>query len=264
MTGLATAQLCAGAGIFFQETFNGNGRTCGSCHPGAEQLHDRCALRRDAAGQRPAVRVRARRQPDEPGDRFAARAGGILENVDGFEDPTHKFVDPVGAAHAGARDQHHSPIRPTRRRDAARTADRVGRRRRQPAATSSRPRSSSTTPGRCNVGAGVDFRTATTQELQLVQQFQLALGRMNELDFSQVNVFDAQAQAGKAASPGSDARALPAVPRQRRRELCRHGQEPQLRHGHASRPERSVHRPFFDGVALFDGGFGGKGLHPTC
>ena len=33
VTGLATAQVCAGAAIFFQETFNGNGRTCGSCHP---------------------------------------------------------------------------------------------------------------------------------------------------------------------------------------------------------------------------------------
>ena len=30
VTGLATQQICAGADIFFNETFNGNGRTCGT------------------------------------------------------------------------------------------------------------------------------------------------------------------------------------------------------------------------------------------
>src|SRR5262249_4292032 len=33
VTGLATQQVCAGADIFFNETFAGNGRTCGTCHP---------------------------------------------------------------------------------------------------------------------------------------------------------------------------------------------------------------------------------------
>jgi len=33
VTGLSTQQICAGADIFFNETFNGNGRTCGTCHP---------------------------------------------------------------------------------------------------------------------------------------------------------------------------------------------------------------------------------------
>ncbi len=33
VTGLVTAQVCAGADIFFRETFDGNGRKCGTCHP---------------------------------------------------------------------------------------------------------------------------------------------------------------------------------------------------------------------------------------
>src|SRR5207244_1976918 len=33
VAGLVTAQICAGADIFLRETFNGNGRTCGTCHP---------------------------------------------------------------------------------------------------------------------------------------------------------------------------------------------------------------------------------------
>src|ERR1044072_8281006 len=36
--GLVTATICAGADIFFRETFGGNGRTCGSCHPMADNL----------------------------------------------------------------------------------------------------------------------------------------------------------------------------------------------------------------------------------
>ena len=33
VTGLVSAQVCAGADIFFRETFDGNGRKCGTCHP---------------------------------------------------------------------------------------------------------------------------------------------------------------------------------------------------------------------------------------
>ena len=33
VAGLASQQICAGANIFFHETFGGNGRTCGTCHP---------------------------------------------------------------------------------------------------------------------------------------------------------------------------------------------------------------------------------------
>src|SRR5688572_28439777 len=33
VSGLVSTQVCAGADIFFNETFDGNGRTFGSCHP---------------------------------------------------------------------------------------------------------------------------------------------------------------------------------------------------------------------------------------
>ena len=32
-TGLLSPDICAGGDIFLRETFGGNGRTCGSCHP---------------------------------------------------------------------------------------------------------------------------------------------------------------------------------------------------------------------------------------
>jgi hypothetical protein len=34
-SGLVPVSVCAGARVFFDETFGGNGRTCGSCHPAA-------------------------------------------------------------------------------------------------------------------------------------------------------------------------------------------------------------------------------------
>src|SRR6187402_918855 len=33
--GMVPLAVCAGARLFFDETFSGNGRTCGSCHPAA-------------------------------------------------------------------------------------------------------------------------------------------------------------------------------------------------------------------------------------
>ncbi len=32
-SGLVPVTVCAGARVFFDETFGGNGRTCGTCHP---------------------------------------------------------------------------------------------------------------------------------------------------------------------------------------------------------------------------------------
>src|SRR4029078_3159042 len=124
-------------------------------------------------------------------------AGGILENVDGFEDPTNKFVirsvphtlslatsittDPADPNTTTPPDQ-----RTGRGGDGGSLLNFLATAIEQHYPKTRQPR------------PGMHFRTATTQELQLFQQFQLALGRMNELDFSQVNVFDAQAQEGKA------------------------------------------------------------------
>ena len=46
---------------------------------------------------------------------------------------------------------------------------------------------------------GTDFRLPTSQELDLTLAFQQALGRTNELDLTQVNLFDADANAGRLA-----------------------------------------------------------------
>ena len=82
-----------GAQLFFQETFGGNGRTCGTCHPAENNLTIDTAF----------VATRPPTDPLFVAERVPALAGLedsvllrrlalIRENVDGFEDPTVKFV----------------------------------------------------------------------------------------------------------------------------------------------------------------------------
>ena len=264
VTGLATAQVCAGAGVFFQETFNGNGRTCGTCHPPQNNF---TIDSRFIATLPPSDPLFVFEQdPVNLGgletDSLRA-AGGILENVDGFEDPTHKFV---------IRSVPHTLSMST-------------------SITTDPGDPNTTTPPLQRTGwsgdggslqnflqtaieqhytktlqrrPGTDFRVATTQELQLVEQFQLALGRLNEPDLTQVNLFDAQAQTGRLAYLD---------PLRGRCQVCHFNgganfQDTNLNRnfdtGTRNAPNGQFTVPFFDGVFLFDGGFGGRDLpHPN-
>ncbi len=91
--GLTTQMACIGADLFFNETFDGNGRTCGSCHPARNDFTIDPAFI-------------ATLPPDDPlfvSERNPALGaleipellrgfGLIVVNADGFEDPTRKFV----------------------------------------------------------------------------------------------------------------------------------------------------------------------------
>jgi hypothetical protein len=98
---------------------------------------------------------------------------------------------------------------------------------------------------------GVDFRPATAQELDLVLAFQLSLGRTNELDLTQVNVFDADANEGRRAFLD---------PQRGRCNVCH------VNAG-ANFIDTGLNRNFNTNVGRqaifsnpFDGGFGGQGL----
>jgi hypothetical protein len=261
VTGLATAQICAGAGIFFKETFNGNGRTCGSCHPAQNNF---TIDSRFIATLPPTDPLFVFEQdPTNLGgletDSLRA-AGGVLENVDGFEDPTHKFVI-RGVPHtlALATSITADPADPNTMTPLVEQRTGWGGdggsllNFLETAIEQHYPKTLQRRPG-------VDFRVATTQELQLVEQFQLALGRMNELDFSQVNMFDAQAQAGRLSYLD---------PLRARCQPCHAngganfqdtGLNRNFDTGTRRAPNNQFTVPFFDGVFLFDGGFGGRGL----
>ncbi len=263
ITGLASAEICAGAGIFFEETFLGNGRTCGSCHPAANNFTIEPAFI-------------ATLPPDDPlfvfeNDPNLAQletpslrsGGGILENVDGFEDPTNKFViRSVPHLLSMAISITTDPADPNTTTPPLQRTGWGGdggslRGFLDTAIEQHYPKTLEREPG-------ADFRFATPHELELVERFQLALGRQNELDFNQVNPFDTQAQVGKAAFLD---------PMRGRCQVCHAngganfqdtGKNRNFDINTRAAPRNDFTIPFFDGVFLFDGGFGGQGLdHPN-
>jgi cytochrome c peroxidase len=266
IAGLVSANICAGADIFFRETFNGNGRTCGSCHDVANNFTiDPTSIQALHASNPNDPLFVAETNPNLAGLEDPTRmlsSGLILENVDGFEDATHKFVmrsvphtlslatsiaaDPLDTATtnppvertgwdgggapgdgslrqflAGAIKQHYT--KDLRRRE------------------------------------GTDFRVATSQELDLVLAFQLALGRTNELDLTQVRMFDANAEQG---------RQIFMDPVQGRCNICHTnaganfidtGKNRNFDTGTRLQPGSSQ-GGFYLNKQMFDGGFGGQGL----
>jgi len=83
-----------GAQLFFNETFGGNGRTCGTCHRAENNLTIDPAFIATLP-QSDALFV-AENNPTLASleDRTLLRGRGLIrENVDGFADPTHKFVE---------------------------------------------------------------------------------------------------------------------------------------------------------------------------
>jgi hypothetical protein len=202
MAGLVGTDVCAGADIFFRETFGGNGRTCGSCHPMAnnltidkpfiDQLH--------AQNSRDPLFVNEFNPQLTQLETVDLRASGaILENVDGFQDPPNKFVSRAV--------NHLFSLRTSILRDpgdgtSGAIVERTGW-------------GGDGAPGNGALrffldGAikqhftktllrreNVDFQVPDDLERDLVAAFQLSLGRMTELDLPSVRITDAQAEAGR-------------------------------------------------------------------
>ena len=202
--GLISPDICAGGDIFLRETFAGNGRTCGSCHPIANNTTVDVPFLTALHASNPNDPLFIfERDPNlaqlETGDLLGAAA--VLENVDGFEDPTHKFV---------SRSVNHMlSLRTSILRDpgdgtASPPIERTGW-------------GGDGAPGDGSLrsfltGAikqhftkdlarreGIDFRVPTPLELDLVNAFQLSLGRQSELDLNSVRINDAEADDGRQA-----------------------------------------------------------------
>src|SRR5438046_9970175 len=172
------AQLVAkGRDVFFNETFAGNGRTCGTCHPAENNFTIDPAfiatLPKDnplfVAEFNPALRENF----ENPA--LMREFGLIRENLDGFDDLKNKFVM-RGVPH----------VLGLRTSVASRGGPRTGR-------------SSVGAPGdgslrsfatgaviqhftkTLNRVPGVDFRLPTEEELDALEAFQLSLGRQQDL-----------------------------------------------------------------------------------
>lgn len=191
--------VARGAHLFFNETFGGNGRTCGTCHRAENNLTIDPAFIATLPQSDPlfvAENNPALAQLENP--ELLRSRGLILENVDGFEDPTQKFVmrsvnhtlslgltNGIGAGF-GAPPDHRlgwggdgGPGRNTLHeftfgavmQHFTNTLER-------------RP--------------GVDFRIPTQEELDALEAFQLFTGRQKPFDFNALLPTDPRAQSGSS------------------------------------------------------------------
>jgi hypothetical protein len=171
------AQLIArGREIFFNETFEGNGRTCGSCHPAENNFTIDPAFIATLPDDDPLFV--AEFNPDlatleRP--RLMREFGLILENQDGFDDLENKF-NMRGVPHTLAlRTSIDSPQGPR----TGWSGDGA------PGDGSLRSFATGAViqhfPKTLNRVAGVDFRLPTDEELDALEAFQLSLGRQEDL-----------------------------------------------------------------------------------
>ncbi|MFO7177800.1 MAG: hypothetical protein DIU78_003780 [Pseudomonadota bacterium] len=203
IAGLVDVEICAGADIFFRETFEGNGRTCGSCHP----------VDNNTTLDVPFITALRQKNPNDPLFVFETNPelaeletsdllnfAAILENVDGFQDPTNRFVSrTVNHVLSLATSITPDPADGTPTPPLERTGwggDGVGdgslRAFLEGAIKQHFPKTLERRPG-------IDFRVPTEQEADLALAFQLSLGRLNELDLEQVRIFDPEGEDGRLA-----------------------------------------------------------------
>jgi mono/diheme cytochrome c family protein len=173
----ARALLEKGRQLFFNETFNGNGRTCGTCHRAEANFSIDPAFIATLPFEDPlfvAEFTPALKQNFE-NPRLMREFGLILENVDGFDDPANRFVM-RGVPHVLAlRTSVASPGGPRTGwsgdgapGDGSLRSFAVG------AVIQHFTR-------RLDRVAGVDFRLPTEEELDALEAFQFSLGRSQDL-----------------------------------------------------------------------------------
>jgi hypothetical protein len=171
-----------GRRLFFLETFNGNGRTCGSCHDGENNLTiDPAFIARLPRRDPLFVSEFKRDLKDLENPALMRRFGLILENVDGFGKPgvmrgvphTLALTTSTGPAAGGDPTKGDklgwsgdgAPFPGTLRQFA------VG------AVTQHFPKT-------LNRVVGVDFRLPTDEELDAMEAFQFSLGRQSDPNIS--------------------------------------------------------------------------------
>ncbi len=172
------ARLVAkGREIFFKETFNGNGRTCGTCHPAENNFTLDPAFIATLPDTDPLFV--AEFNPDLSKNfenpRLMRQFGLILENLDGFDDLEKKFVM-RGVPHVLAlRTSVDSPQGPrTGWSGDGAPGDQSLRSFAVGAVIQHFTKTLSRIPG-------ADFRLPTEEELDALEAFQLSLGRQEDL-----------------------------------------------------------------------------------
>ena len=212
-SGIVSLTECIGADIFFRENFNGNGRTCGTCH----RVERNFAIDAPFIARLPATDplfIAENHSDNLPLDGLEIteqlRARGlILENIDGTlpEGPTVRFVlrsVPHNLSMGTSIKRFDSfPLQPEDRTgwggDGAPFEGTNG------SGVTMTGRLADFTQGAVNQHftrslnrvPGVDFRKATEPEGQAVATFMKQLGRLNEININSISFSDSGAETGR-------------------------------------------------------------------
>lgn len=198
--GFVTAEICAGADVFFRETFEGNGRQCGTCHRAEDNFTISPAFISTLPSTDPLFvasftpGLETLERPTLLHD-FAL----VVENVDGVDDLANKFTmrsipHTLSLATSLAPSPGDGSTTPPNQRtgwsgDGA-PGDGTLRDFLSGAVFQHYPKDLSRT-------AGTSFRLPDSDELDVTEDFQLALGRTNELDITTLQLSDSSALEGR-------------------------------------------------------------------
>jgi cytochrome c553 len=172
------AELIArGRQLFFQETFGGNGRTCGTCHPATHNLTIDPAFIATLPPTDPlfVAEFNPALAKNFENPRLMREFGLILENLDGFDDLANRFVM-RGVPHVLA--QPTSVASPAGPRTGWSGDGAPGDGSLRSFAVGAVIQHFTLTLARV---PGVDFRLPTEAELDALEAFQLSLGRQQDL-----------------------------------------------------------------------------------
>jgi len=216
------ALINAGRELFFNETFDGNGRTCGTCHPEDNNFTiDPRSISKLPADDPLFIAERDGDNPlayDFEKPELMRQVGLILENTDGFDDLEHNFTMRSVPHMLAMRTSITAPSDNAYDGTAQAPLERTGW------SGDGSPTNLSVEPPllgtlrdftvgaisqhftkTLNREAGVDFRLPTQDELDALEAFMLSLGRQEEFDdFSQIVMSDERADMGRRNYMGED------------------------------------------------------------
>jgi cytochrome c peroxidase len=212
--GLTSQSACIGAELFFRESFDGNGRSCGSCHPPLNNF----TLDADFIARLPKSDALFAAELDPKlatleRPQLLRRFGLILVNADGFEDLAHKFVmrsvshtlslstslEAPPPLPSGRHALDGTTLPPRQRTGWAGDGGDLH----EFADTAIRQHSTRT----LQRVSGVDFRLPTDAERDAITRFMLGLGRRRDIEIAEVRLNDRGAERGRVSfleGPGQD------------------------------------------------------------
>jgi cytochrome c peroxidase len=210
--GLVSLDVCVGAELFFRDDFGGNGRSCSSCHPVANNY----------TIDPPFIATLPASDPLFVNEQVAALAGLersdllrnfglILENADGLQSPTTKFTMRSVPHTFSLGVSVTAPTAPITDGTTLPPLERTGWSG-DGAPNDGELRDFQTGaviqhyPKRLDRVAGVDFVLPTSDELDAIEEFSRTIGRTNEIDLTTVSLTDSGAQSGRATFTSSAAR----------------------------------------------------------